>query len=693
MPIEDQLSSRRAVVDVVKEFLKRQVEQHRLPYSRYQPVLVFEGTNGTGKSELVARLTGLVDGDIPYACLDFRSNQHATPAAVLSALAFQLSRHCRGCRDYPVLKFGRLLAGLLIMNADIDPDDQRAGDRVQEILLPARTLERWQEGLQAVARGIAVIARERTAAAGGPVEVAETLIDNLPPITLANWRIARRIVLRQYANWWGNGDLDRAVDELVELNRLAKTAAHTEGQPGDPAAQQALNERLIDAFLADLRDEFANAGHQKQLTANVIIMLDNADTALGKQFLAELASARATSAARGPDIEPLTVLTTSRGGLLTGLPGTEVSDYRGDAASVADTYATRKPGLPQWLRYRLPDLTDPDIGELLASRSIAQISKHQLVQLVRNLTGGHPATTRLLLDGIAVLPRSDRQRKAACETPATVLTQLEPESRMTRAPGTQRLTVAERMLAELTDEAALINLPDLVTSSAALSRMHAVQLATGDNTLPDGGKLLTAAGATYLRLIDPVLWPARSDAGAMLRRRLLLGKLAQRESGWRPRWPAVFGWHRDRCATANDLTGELYYALACGEVGHVADVLLGRLADEPARAWLELLDRVTLAPHRPHYAAPPVNTPLADADELVGDPTGLTDDRRNALRLVAGLQILASPFTGAQRDTLHLQVSTCYTTLAGLAKHGRELLFTEALKHHGKAELWTTTGR
>jgi hypothetical protein len=65
-----------------------------------------------------------------------------------------------------------------------------------------------------------------------------------------------------------------------------------------------------------------------------------------------------------------------------------------------------------------------------------------------------------------------------------------------------------------------------------------------------------------------------------------------------PSWVGVHTRLRDACRAERDEAGELYYALAVGELEFVTWRLHERLADLADVAWFELVESVTAAPHR-----------------------------------------------------------------------------------------------
>ncbi|MGH3612644.1 MAG: hypothetical protein ACRDRK_08615 [Pseudonocardia sp.] len=204
-------------------------------------------------------------------------------------------------------------------------------------------------------------------------------------------------------------------------------------------------------------------------------------------------------------------------------------------------------------------------------------SNERLTRLVHELSGGHPAFTRLLVDAVAESP-DQRDDLGA------VLGQPEPGG------GSNRLRVDEwirqRLLVGFSEDA----FEDLVTSAAARDRTDALRLA-------QDSELLTGGPNGY-PVVKEVLWPGAGGAVPVVLRRLLLRLLSGRTAGGPPAWPQVFSWLR---AHGEQETSELYYALAGRDLAFLTDRMRERLThDGPAR-WLEVLAEVTSAP-RSHRA-------------------------------------------------------------------------------------------
>ncbi|MGH3996415.1 MAG: hypothetical protein ACRDTJ_03000, partial [Pseudonocardiaceae bacterium] len=349
----------------------------------------------------------------------------------------------------------------------------------------------------------------------------------------------------------------------------------------DDNSRQRVDDLLWAAFLADLRAEFDRGRRADERSLNCVVLLDNADTVLGRRFLDELVRAHRQRAAGGQDdADPLTVVATSRGALLTDIPSADWALVITDNARSGPLLRTTDRSRPWWLQYRLPDLTEDEVGRAVAALDLDRGNDQRLTRVVFQLTGGHPASTSLILDAIAKSPPKDR---------------IEPEVTLSLAPsgeGSQRPpTVEDQVLGQLLTGASDATLRDLVTCAAAREQRHALALAVQ-------GDLLVGGQSSYVEVLDPILWPTEDAAGPALLRRLLRRRLAQRDPAVSPSWAEVYARLRDACRAEGDEAGELYYALALGDLGLVTRRLHQCLAELENARWFELVESVTSAPHQ-----------------------------------------------------------------------------------------------
>ncbi len=649
---------RKPVIRLVRELMARAEVGRSLRSQRF-PILVVEGFRGAGKTALLAALVELLDQRVPYARLDFEANRQACVPEVLSALAFELSRRCP---RYGVLQFPRFIVGQLVMGLELDLTD-RAQARRQVVAALQR--QRGVDSVRAVLVETAGSVLTTMGRGSGlpPVEPPGRYVLGLALKWLTAHGVGRRVLLGSFPAWYGHRDLGLAndsVDVLVDLNRWAKDTK-------DEDDRQRVDELLWAAFLADLRAAFDRGGRAGERSLNCVVLLDNADTALGRRFLNELVRARRQHVASGQDdADPLTVVATSRGALLADVAGADRALVTPDHSGSGQLPRTTGRARPWGLQYPLPDLTEDEVGIAVSALGLDRGNDQRLTRVVFQLTGGHPASTRLVLDAIVKRPPGNR---------------IEPEAILSQAPSSggprHSQTLEDQILGSLLGGVSDAAILDLVTCAPARERQHAVALSAQEDLL-GGGQ------ANYLEVLDPILWPAGAAAGPALLRRLLCRRLALRDRENPPSWAEIHSWLRDLCRAEGDEAGELYYALANGELGFVIRRLHQRLAELETNSWYELVASVTAAPHQHRH-----QEALIEAMRTLVRTADVEQPLTSLARLVAALWIAADPFRDSHRRALHLQIAADHIDIARHSPAGPSaVLLQAARRHQWQAEWW-----
>ncbi len=148
-------------------------------------------------------------------------------------------------------------------------------------------------------------------------------------------------------------------------------------------------------------------------------------------------------------------------------------------------------------------------------------------------------------------------------------------------------------------------------------------------------------------------------------------------------WSGVYTRLRHTCRAANDEAGELYYALADGELGFVTRRLHQRLTELKSTAWHDLLTFVTQAPHRHRHREAPID----EVRRLVGS-ADLEQPLTPVGRLVTALRIAVDPFTDSRRRDLHLQIADDYSGVSRLCPGGPHTVFLDAARRHRREAEW-----
>lgn len=676
---------------LVREFLIRP-ERNGLPQSRQVPVLIFSGSRRSGKTALLKDLARGFDQRIPFAHLDFESIDATSSRQVLAALVLELNRKSG---EYGELAFPRFLTGQIVLAQNLDTTDRTsAREKVKQVLEEYRKLDKLREFLTETAQdaassvpfveqgthnqstaltvgnqvqagqiygdvhfhqSIAETPAPRQISAGAPGPVRKGLL-------FRRWGRRRRGVLGEGQRWYGHQDkaLEHdPVNVLVDLNRQAKS-------PDVQDDQREFQELLWAAFLADLREGFSHGVRAEKRTYNCSVLLDNIDTSLGRDFLIGLTRARRQRAAHAPDAaDPLTVVATSRGGFSQRIPTVGESVGTPEAASYED-YRKRSEGQlePGWYPVELSDLTPDEVSNMVAALGLYSGSTRRIATMVHRFTSGHPGSTRLLLEAIVERGEAPTGLRTILESGEPG--ELEPSGR----------TVEECLRDELLADVPADALADVVTSAAArdLDQVHLLAVRGG---------LLAGARSQESPVFDASLWTrAESGEGRVMHpvlRWLLLRCLIDRPAGHSADWSAVHSWFRDQYAGSGEPAGELYHALALGEVEFVTRRLADLLARLDVHEWLELLRSVTAAPNAFDHILSPV--------DRVRDQTRWSKPEEplvaSLARLIIARWLAADPLNDKQG--LHREIAAEFHEIAPHAGDGITVLREEARKYRSDA--------
>lgn len=621
------------VIDLVWDFLKRRDDA--------SPVLVLTGSRCCGKTtaleSLVPRLGQRVPHCRPIDCVTVTTDT----LGLLTALAFELNYRCAG---YGRLAFPRLVTGSLVLDLQLDTKNPaRARDQVSAALEEYRKISKLRDflsGLASAAVKVLPTVRDTPGADDAARFGAGLLLDGL----LAG-RFGRKITLGPGQDWYGDQGrgLGRdPLDVLVDLNRRAS-------RPVAGSNRRLVAELFWAAFLADLHASYEDHPHWD---LNCMVLLDNADAPAGLQFLDELTQTReARRAARPRDKpDPLTVVATSRGVLPSRVLAADAETARmAEASYISYTRMCddRKVEVG-WYPVRLPDLTEPQTGNLVAALGLRAVTEERLAPVLYQFTAGHPGSTYQLLAAL----------KGASDL-ADLTTVLGPPV----TPEGEEPSTAERLLRSLTGGVSDRALRDLMTCAAARDQDDASRLAE------HSGLMKAIRGAQRDVFADELWVTAGDDRVVMLPvlRRLLLRRLAADHTRWRE----TFEW----LAEAAGGEAEQYYKLATGMVEHVARRLSARLATAGAVEWLSEIHAITEAPGVP--CSHDVLVSWAGQEDMPVAAVG---------SLVAALWLLANSLSAHGRHELYTEASACLEDVARFAGGGRKVLRAEARKYARLAE-------
>jgi len=628
-----QLYGRAEAVALVGELMTRP-GRGAAPHGRHCPVVVYEGPAGSGKTALLGGLAGLFNRRVPYAHVDAdivdATAGRPAVAQLLAAAAFQLARRNR---RYGALRFPRLLVGQLIVQLALDPINRDAvmrlpvtdANRDKAAAEVTRALAAHR-GVDGFTRALQEVAGEALRQLPGGGRVPSGLVARVLGFVagrLTSWAPSRRFVLGRYQAWYGHQDdparrqqatPDESIEELVMLYSWAR---HLE----DPDSEQRINALLFQAFFADLRDAFQTKRSAGKWPLNCVVLLDNADSLLGTEFLTGLVEARRARVGGPGATDPLTVVAASRGELLASVPEADRETVR----SVAPVHLD---GHPWWVRWPLRSLTFDEVGAMVAALRLYDGNNRRLAGVLYHFTRGHPTGTQLLLDVIA---EGGTGRVELADLLA------KPRRDGTDRNGTVESVLCSRLLSGVPDD----EVEDLVTCAAARDRTEAKRLV-------DGSKLVSVSDTRVN------MW----DSSSTLLRTLLLRRLARREAA-PGGWTEVFDWLDN-----DDGDGRrLDYRLSANRnnLPEVVGALADQLSTMDIVGWLDLLHQVASAPRHPKDVK---GTPTNQARTLLASVTPHNQQETVVAGLLAKLWVASSPLCGSDRSTLYSDISGCYDQLS-----------------------------
>jgi hypothetical protein len=660
-----------SATDLVWNFMRREERADGL-HSTGTPVLIFTGPRESGKTQVLYRFRDRLAGIYPCAYIDGEWLMDSTWDMLL-LLSLELNQLAKRS-EYETLSFPRFTTGAIVITANLTlaPDNAVARQQIIDLLAAHRkTKDVLENTITVIAKAAGQSLAHYNQVAG---EIASAITDLVARYgaqallgSMARKRSGRAALFGTGQEWWGHqgpGHGRDPFDKLVALRREAdrgrarprEATADADAQASADAAHQAGNQKarvrvtglLWAAFLADLRENFADRKRAVNWTRNCVVLLDHADTAVSRLFLMELMNERLKRSHDEPD--PLTVAVTSRGGLiqpvrlggLTPLAQAGWESYRRRPVPEAGEW---------WYPIAIPALDWQETDDQVATLELAGTDPRALTTAVYALAGGHLGATRTLVEALA-----EQSLGAGDLNLPALLTAPEPRTLKTDKRTVEQ-TILDRLLTSLGQEnqAAAENLAteDLATCAAARHREAALRLAKEPRLM----KQLPSEESEESAIFTAEFWrPDPAGIPAFLypvARRLLLRRLAARGPD-RPdkpdmavSWARVHAWLRHRAWLDGKEGAVLYHTLALAGtpkaeiVAHVREMarqeradqraptvthappaavdplehvrpleyvtrqLAARLATTDAQDWLNLVSEVTAAPNRlDHTLAP-----------------------------------------------------------------------------------------
>lgn len=549
------------------------------------PLLVVEGCGGSGKSALLNQTFLEWKDTTPSVFVKPRElgddGDGSAVRPVLAAVLLGLSAEVPG---YP-LSFERVLlaqiAILMERRDGIDPDEALAE-------LNRRTNNYRAPNLRELVRALATTAGSLISLPVDPAPMVDRIADYLGGMLESARRTSNFRWSRQALEWFGHQD------QGLKLNAdRVRFQLNAQARSNDPDVRRDVDDLLVAALLADLRHSLAPVSAREH---NVMLLLDDGDTAVATSFIAALLRVRQAVAdtARGggsAPLDPLLVVTTSDGLLADELTDEELPGAKVFAESEMDSSPT---GL--WVRIRSDDLTSKDVVQLAKGYFWPDdLAASTVGRVLHRLSRGHPKSVDTLLRKLHDEPSLARDPAKLLRGSENAL--LEPFVRKFSA----------------SDRANKHHVQALITLSAALTKLEAQTLA---DLLPD------PVGLDSPLYSSTTLWsPAESPQAQLpaLVRYLGLRLLSDRNDDDEASWHAVIGKLRDHAGGEGP---RLRHTLLLGARAEVAEELLESLSDMATADWLKLFDLVT-ADANPREQAP---------ESIGGAPRG--SDQAHAFRLL-----------------------------------------------------------
>lgn len=653
--------------DRVRRFVKDGLERFRNRDT--PPIVLLIGPHGSGKTALIEKLEADHRKAAPVARLDFSASSDAGSASVLLSVMSELSKHVDriGSPRFPRLKIGLIAVTL----------DSESPEGLKEEL--DRKLRNRHPVTGEMLSRVAVVASLLL-----PTPV-DGKVKDLGQVI--GWAVdgIRKHQLGSYLGWYAanvgheHGFGDR-LGPLLHLHGQSRWHESSEesGRGGAGNARRDADSLvwrvLCRALLADLRDGFnkATLTHGRR-TANCLLLLDNADTAISQEFIQTLAECREESPR---ETDPLLVVA-AKGTLPDSRPsvGDPIAASAGNLTYKKWLEKSRPQGenRSQWYPIRLSKFTESHVETMTNSHVLGR--KWQDANFVYGLTGGHPACTEILVRKLTDMSQSSDVRE--------VLTrEVEDDLLRTLRPG-----------GEPTDRQ--------LDAMAVLSLAHKPSFGAGISVFRHLGE----DGSLYPEIRDlftSLMWGKEEKGLEIDPLPLLL--LSSRAARKKDRWEAVhdgfLAYYRSE--RGRDEVSGKYHILAqvtmssFSDIQKVVDFLDCLFENGNLEEWHKNLKIISLAPNRirfsgldrggsggeSNFAGSP-----EDAVRFLAGARKQGDRKRVISRLLIALWLHNDWLFDPERRLARL-LEQEYFELAEMTAGSGELFFREAGKYRNTAREW-----
>lgn len=376
----------------VRKFVAEALDRSRNKSAPTPPIMILVGPSGYGKTELLEDLAKAHRGSSPTVRLDFAGNPDATPAQIMLAIGRPLEEHVPGVGSarFPLLMTGisaiALREGGLGSLADQLATQLRTGGGISGSAVT---------NLTSNAAKLLPSAEQRALVTSGGTAIGGVI----------DWVRARQI--RRRLVWYARSGNPEGMDGSDYGPLLALRDRWLESlNAGDPEVRRAARLHvwrvLCRALLADLR-AFPKAGlSHGERTTNCLLLLDNADAPVSKEFLEMLAETR-LKATDGADSLVVVAAQRTRPALQPAV-GPARDPAEGGLSYQEWLKATLSPGIPMspWYPVRLAGLSLGQVREIVSSHVLRKAEND--AKFTYAVTGGHPGAVRELARVLAAIP-------------------------------------------------------------------------------------------------------------------------------------------------------------------------------------------------------------------------------------------------------------------------------------------------
>lgn len=551
------------------------------------PVVLLIGPRGSGKTMLLDRLEADHNEGSPTVRLDFGLAPDASPRAVMVDIGYRLSP---GVARVGRVRLPLLGIGLIAVSLDPESGASPAEQLGQQLSARRRVSGRMLEELARQAGTL--LPPEQQAVMAELANVVGWIIDGVS---------TRR--LGEYLAWYG-GTVGRGDGtKLGPLLQLYEWWRHASAD-ADAEARRDVWRALCAALLADLRTDFNqfSLSHGRR-TTNCLLLLDNADSTAGTEFLETLAECRfkvpgetdplLVVAAHGirPEFQPPTG------------PPIMATDHNLSYACWLSAAREHDGRLSPWYPVELADFSIDNVISVIGSHVLGKAWRD--ADFVRAIGGGHP---------VAVQELARRLTRAGPDfDPRNVLTARAGDDLLGRL---RPAWLGDRELIAMAVFSATLR-PRLRAAASvfrALRWTDVSDLDVSDLFL----RLMWGQDKDWLE-IRPVL-------------RVLLSRLLAQDSDLWDKTHEGFLAHY-RTQGARDPVAEQFHLLALtaslsgSNLGAVAACLNGWLDVQGSREWNNVLAAITTAPNRLRHSD--------EGRQAAGDPPEFQRDAEDVVKRLA----------------------------------------------------------